>query len=195
MNHIKLFENFINQPLVDLENKLMKYSIPIQYWGTGQAKTSANLLDELDNEECIIKDEGGYLVRYIEFVGIRILYKDKNDVTWLLKEDRQEFKDGRIRRRDMQSSVSEKMKSGENPLVSAVRGIEEELGVKIESSQLRKLRPMYYNGGSQSYPGLKTKYVGHQFTCYLTDEQFVKNGYVEVQKDKSTFFKWVKRDN
>jgi len=195
MNHIKLFENFINQPLVDLENKLMKYSIPIQYWGTGQAKTSANLLDELDNEECIIKDEGGYLVRYIEFVGIRILYKDKNDVTWLLKEDRQEFKDGRIRRRDMQSSVSEKMKSGENPLVSAVRGIEEELGVKIESSQLRKLRPMYYNGGSQSYPGLKTKYVGHQFTCYLTPEQFVENGYVEVQKDKSTFFKWVKRDN
>jgi hypothetical protein len=112
MNHIKIFENFTNQPLIDLENQLMKYSIPIQYWGTGNAKTIEHLLDEIDNEECIIKDEGGYLVRYIEFVGIRMLYKDKDNVTWLLKEDRQEFKDGRIRRRDMQSSVSEKMKSG-----------------------------------------------------------------------------------
>jgi hypothetical protein len=195
MNYIKLFENFTNQPLVDLENKLMRYSIPIQQWGTENAKTTEHLLDELNNEECIIRDEGGYLVRYIEFVGIRMLYKDKDGITWLLKEDRQEFKDGRIRRRDMQASVSEKMKSGENPLVSAVRGIEEELGFKVESSQLIKLTPLYYNGGSQSYPGLKSKYVGHQFTCYLTHEQFVKNGYVEVQKDKSTFFKWIKRDN
>jgi hypothetical protein len=195
MNHIKLFENFSNKPLADLESKLVKYSIPIQHWGTGQAKTTTHLLDELDNDECIIKDEGGYLVRYVEFVGIRILYKDENGVTWLLKEDRQEFKDGRVRRRDIQSSVSEKMKAGENPNISAVRGIEEELGIEVGISQLKKLRPLYYDGGSQSYPGLKSKYVGHHFTCYLTPEQFMENGYVEIQKDKSTFFKWVERDN
>ncbi len=195
MNHIKLFENFINKPLVDLENKLMNYSIPIQYWGTGQAKTTANLLDELDNEECVIKDEGGYLVRYIRFVGIRILYKDKNNVTLLLKEDKQVFKDGRVRKRDMQSSVSEKMRFGEDPYTSSIRGIEEELNVKIDISQLKKIRPIYYNGSSQSYPGLKSKYVGHQFTCYLTDNQFIKNGYVEIQNDKSTFFKWIKLDD
>lgn len=198
MKYIKIFEDF-NPNLIntveELTNKLKEYSVPVEEWGTGEAKNVEHLLDEIRAEECGIEDKGGFLIRSIEFVGVRIYHKDKDNVTWVLKEDKQEFKDGRVRRRNMPSSVSEKMKFGEDPYISSIRGIEEELNVKIEISQLKKIRPIYYNGGSQSYPGLKSKYVGHQFTCYLTDEQFVKNGYVEVQKDKSTFFKWVKRDN
>ncbi len=143
-------------------------------------------------EECSIVDEGGYLVRYIEFVGIKIYYVDKDEELWILKEDRQEFRDGRIRRRDMPSSVSEKMKFGENPMIAAVRGIKEELGVEIEESQLTKRRDLDFNGGSISYPGLRAKYKGHQFICYLNHNQFNPNGYIELQKDKSTFFTWKK---
>lgn len=194
MKYLKLFEYFNLDEIItedDLVSKLKEYSIPIEYWGKGYAKTIGHLLDELKNDECVIIDKDGYLVRYIEFVGIRVYYKDGDD-TWVLKEDRQEFKDGRVRRRTMPSSVSEKMKFGEDPMLSAIRGIKEELDIDVTENQLIKRRELDYDGGSQSYPGLKSKYKGHQYTCYLKSHQFNPDGYVEVQKDKSTFFVWEK---
>lgn len=194
MKYLKLFEYFNLDEITtedDLVSKLKEYSIPIEYWGKGYAKTIGHLLDELKNDECVIIDKDGYLVRYIEFVGIRVYYKDGDD-TWVLKEDRQEFKDGRVRRRTMPSSVSEKMKFGEDPMLSAIRGIKEELDIDVTENQLIKRRELDYDGGSQSYPGLKSKYKGHQYTCYLKSHQFNPDGYVEVQKDKSTFFVWEK---
>lgn len=140
MKWIKIFEDFnLNNisTINELVSKLKEYSIPIDNWGTGNAKTVEHLFDELKNQDCLIQDEGGYLVRNIEFVGIRILYKDKSNQTFILVEDRQEFKDGRIRKRNMPSSVSEKMKFGEDSLVAAIRGIREELSVKVESHQLK----------------------------------------------------------
>ena len=197
MKYIKIFEDF-NPNLIntveELTNKLKEYSIPVEEWGTGEAKNVEHLLDEIRGEECNVEDRGGYLIRSIEFVGVRIYHKDKDNVTWVLKEDKQEFKDGRTRRRNMPSSVSEKMKFGEDPLISAIRGIKEELGINVEGHQLIKMRDLFYNGGSQSYPGLRTRYKGHQFTCFFNDDQFDENGYIEVQKDKSTFFKWFKKD-
>jgi hypothetical protein len=197
MKYIKIFEDF-NPNLIntveELTNKLKEYSIPVEEWGTGEAKNVEHLLDEIRGEECNVEDRGGYLIRSIEFVGVRIYHKDKDNVTWVLKEDKQEFKDGRVRRRNMPSSVSEKMKFGEDPLISAIRGIKEELGINVEGHQLIKMRDLFYNGGSQSYPGLRTRYKGHQFTCFFNDDQFDENGYIEVQKDKSAFFKWFKKD-
>ena len=197
MKYIKIFEDF-NPNLIntveELTNKLKEYSVPVEEWGTGEAKNVEHLLDEIRGEECNLEDKGGYLIRSIEFVGVRIYHKDKDNVTWVLKEDKQEFKDGRVRRRNMPSSVSEKMKFGEDSLISAIRGIKEELGINVEGHQLIKMRDLFYNGGSQSYPGLRTRYKGHQFTCFFNDDQFDENGYIEVQKDKSTFFKWVKKD-
>ena len=165
MKYIKIFEDF-NPNLIntveELTNKLKEYSIPVEEWGTGEAKNVEHLLDEIRGEECNVEDRGGYLIRSIEFVGVRIYHKDKDNVTWVLKEDKQEFKDGRVRRRNMPSSVSEKMKFGEDSLISAIRGIKEELGINVEGHQLIKMRDLFYNGGSQSYPGLRTRYKGHQ---------------------------------
>lgn len=197
MKYIKLFEYFDTNQVTtteDLINLLKKHSVPVDSWGTGNSKTVGHLMNELKNKECYLEDKGEYLTRYIEFVGIRVYYKDENDCVWALKEDRQEFNDGRTRKRTMPSSVSEKMKFGEDPLISAIRGIEEELGVKVEGHQLRKYRDLRYDGGSMSYPGLETKYKGHQYMCYFDKSQFDPNGYVEIQKDKKTFFTWVKKD-
>jgi hypothetical protein len=197
MRTIMTFEGFQFSNIKDiteLENKLKDFSIPIDFWGKEYAKTTEHLFDEIQNNECVIREINGSIVRFIEFVGIRILYKDKNNEIWVLKEDRQEFRDGRVRRRDIPSSVSEKMKFGEDASLAAQRGIKEELGIDIELNQLIKQRPFIYNGSSQSYPGLKSKYKGNHFTCYFTNEQFNENGYIEVQKDKSTYFIWVKRD-
>ncbi len=187
---IKLFEEF-NVDLENLKELLNGYNIPIELWGTGKSKTINNLLDELDNDECSLEEKDNKLTRYIEFVGIKIYYI-KDDERFILKEDRQEFNDGRVRRRDMPSSVSEKMVFGEDPVIAAIRGIREELGVKIEAHQLTKRSNLNYNGGSLSYPGLDTKYKGHKFICNLIDDQFNPSGYVEIQKDKKTFFIWEK---
>ena len=191
MKWIKLFEEFEIEGLVDLKNYLNKFSIPIDTWGTGKSKSVEHLLDELKNDECYLSEQEGTLLRSIEFVGIKLFYQSE-DSNWKLKEDRQEFNDGRIRRRNMSSSVSEKMKFGEDPAASAVRGIKEELGVEIEPNQLSKRRDLFYDGGSLSYPGLKTKYKGHQYICHLKQHQFNPEGYIEVQKDKKTFFVWHK---
>lgn len=191
MKWIKLFEEFESNDLESLKNYLNKFSIPIDNWGTGKSKTIEHLFDELKNEECFLSEIDGTLVRSIEFVGVKI-YCNENNERWTLKEDRQEFNDGRIRRRNMPSSVSEKMKFGEDPLKSAIRGIKEELGVDISSSQLSKRKDLFYDGGSVSYPGLKTKYKGHQFICELKSHQFDPSGYVEIQRDKKTYFVWHK---
>ena len=195
MNRIKLFEYFNVdeiQTLDQLISKLKEYKIPFESWGTGYSKTTEHLFDELKNDECSIIDEQGYLIRYIEFVGVRVFYTDRDGTKYYLKEDRQVFKDGRERRRTMASSVSEKMKFGEDPMLSAFRGVEEELGIKLKDGQLLKHRDLQYDGGSQSYPGLKSKYKGHVFNCNLRREQYRPQGYVEVQKDKSTYFVWEK---
>lgn len=191
MKWIKLYEEF-DQELTDLINLLKNHDIPCDLWGTGKSKTINHLLDEIKNNECELTEMHGTLTRLIEFVGIKIFYTDKEGEKWFLKEDRQEFKDGRIRRRNMPNSVSEKMVSGEDPLIAAIRGIREELGVKVYGHQLRKRRDLHYDGGSLSYPGLDTKYKGHKFICEIDDTQFEPNGYVEVQPDKKTFFIWNK---
>ena len=188
---IKLFEEF-NQDLSELINLLKKYDVPVDLWGTGKSKTINHLLSELQNKECSLEEKEQSITRYIEFVGIKIYYTDKEDQRWVLKEERQEFNDGRVRRRNIPNSVSEKMKFGEDPLIAAIRGIEEELGVRIKGHQLNKYSDLHYNGGSVSYPGLDTKYKGHKFVCELIDEQFDPNGYIEVQRDKKTFFVWYK---
>ena len=187
---IKLFEEF-NSDLDNLKELLNSYNIPIDLWGTGKSKTINNLLNELENNECSLEEKNDKITRYIEFVGIKIYYNKDNE-RFILKEDRQEFNDGRVRRRDMPSSVSEKMVFGEDPIVASIRGIREELGVKIEAHQLTKHSGLNYNGGSLSYPGLDTKYKGHKFICNLIDDQFNPSGYVEIQKDKKTFFIWEK---
>lgn len=191
MRTIKLFEEF-NYDLTELSNLLSRYNIPFKYWGQGKSKTLNHLLDEIQNKECYLEEKNENITRYIEFVGVKIYYRNENGETWTLKEDRQEFKDGRIRRREMPNSVSEKMITGEDAALAAARGIKEELGIEIEKNQLTKRQDLFYNGGSLSYPGLKTKYKGHKFICYLNKSQFNEEGYVENQKDKSTYFKWKK---
>src|ERR1035437_9593637 len=168
MKYLKVFEDFNTTDIKginELITKLKEYKLPVDMWGTGEAKTVENLLDELNNKECTIIDEGGCLVRHVEFVGVDVFYKDDKGYTYILKEDKQVFKDSRVRRRSMASSVSEKMKSGEDPLKSAIRGVEEELDIKV--SDLTHLKDFSKDSGSQSYPGLRSKYDGHKFSCFI----------------------------
>lgn len=191
MKHLILFENYPQNPvdLKSLEEYLLKFGIPLEKWGKGYAKTLSHLLREIESGECTISEKNGNLLREIEFVMCEMFYADGKNLFKLI-EEKQVFNDGRARIRDKESSVSEKMIIGEDPLESLIRGVQEELGIIIDESQIEEEMDVKKTEPSQSFPGLITSYNGHNFTCFLNKSQYNPNGYIEVQKDKSTYFIW-----
>ena len=173
-----------------LQKQLADAGIDTSSWGTGQAKTLAHLQKEIEGgETLLIAGETGELLRKVVVGGADIYYQSSDGKKYRLKEDRQVFKDGRERRRDLGQAVSEKMKPDENPKDAMIRGIQEELGINGEID-LTETRTDVQQVTSPSYPGLESEYIRHKFQATLTDEQFRPEGYVEEQSDKSTYFVW-----
>lgn len=196
MKWIKLFENFhINENIIipgeyiDFVQMLKDKGIDIQLYGTGTFKTIGHLYQEIEEGETELTDENGQLVRRVQFVGARILYK--KDGEWLrLYEEKQIFKDGRERRRtNMPYSAAEKFKSGEDPKEVIVRGMKEELKLDITKDQFT-----FYNKkeieNNDDYPGIKSFHIGYEFLVVLNDEQYNPEGYIERQSDKDVYFTW-----
>ncbi|MSU55504.1 MAG: hypothetical protein EXS46_03130 [Candidatus Taylorbacteria bacterium] len=179
-------ENGLNLLKQQLENA----RVDISQWGTGQAKTLVHLQNEIENGETIlISGKEGELLRKVVVVGADIYYSSPSGKRYRLKEEKQVFKDGRERRRDLGQAVSEKMKPNENPNDAMIRGIREELGINGEIV-LTETGTDEQLITSPSYPGLQSQYVRHKFETILNDEQFRQDGYVEAQSDKSTYFVW-----
>jgi len=196
MKWIKLFEDFhINENIIipgeyiDFVQMLKDKGIDIQLYGTGTFKTIGHLYQEIEEGETELTDENGQLVRRVQFVGARILYK--KDGEWLrLYEEKQIFKDGRERRRtNMPYSAAEKFKSGEDPKEVIVRGMKEELKLDITKDQFT-----FYNKkeieNNDDYPGIKSFHIGYEFLVVLNDEQYNPDGYIERQSDKDVYFTW-----
>lgn len=165
--------------------------IEIDRWGTGKAKTIKHLIKEINDNECILQeDENSMLVRYLRVATAKI-YFEINETKYILKEEKQVFKDGRIRKRTNDSSLSEKINPDENPKDAIIRGIKEELGIQNEviiTTYETTSEEMY----SDSFPTLLSKYEIYNFNVHLTEEQFNIDGYIEEQEDKTTYFIWDK---
>ena len=81
---------------------LKEFNIPIDTYGTGKFKTVGHLFNEIKEGETVLTEKDGKLTRKVYFVGARIIFKDKDSGKWLhLYEEKQVFKDGRVRRRDL----------------------------------------------------------------------------------------------
>jgi hypothetical protein len=193
MKNLLIFEDYNRnfKQILDLEKYLSSFKIPIDKWGKGYAKTTEHLLWEIESGECNLVEDKGILFREIEFVMCEIFYLE-GDRKYKLIEDKQVFKDGRVRTRKKDSSVSEKIKMGEDPFESLKRGILEELGIVLEDSQIEQKEIIDEEEESNSFPGLITRYKGNNFICYLNRSQYNPNGYKEIQKDKITYFSWSK---
>ena len=196
MKWIKLFEDFhINENIIipgeyiDFVQMLKDHDINTELYGTGTFKTIGHLYHEIEEGETELTDEGGQLVRKVQFVGARILHK-KDGKWWRLYEEKQIFKDGRERRRaNMPYSAAEKFKSGEDPKEVIVRGMKEELNLDITKDQFA-----FYNKkeieNNDDYPGIKSFHIGYEFLVVLNDDQFLERGYIERQADKDVYFTW-----
>lgn len=173
-----------------LQQKLQNAGINTSKWGTGQAKTLAHLQKEIESgETMLVTKENGEILRRVVVGGADIYYISPDAKTYRLKEEKQIFKDGRERRRDLGNAVSEKMKLDENPKDAMVRGIAEELGVEGEIA-LEETGTDIHLIDSPSYPTLQSEYVTYKYRVILKDQQFNPDGYIENQSDKSTYFIW-----
>jgi len=198
VRYIKLFEEINNKLYENLDiptdylefvDMLKNYGIETDLYGTGTFKTIGHLYQEIEEGETTLSLEDGKLVRKVEFVGARILYKKEGD--WFrVYEDKQVFVDGRIRRRsNMPYSAAEKFKSGEDPKEVIVRGMKEELDLDITKDQFT-----FYNRkdieNNDDYPGIRSFHIGHEFLVILNENQYNPEGYIERQKDKDVYFVW-----
>ncbi len=185
MENFKPKEDFTTN---NLQEQLESAGIDTSNWGTGQTKTLAHLQKEIKNGETVlITGETGKLLRQVVVGGADVYYESPDGKKYRLREDRQVFKDGRERQRNLGQAVSEKMKPDEDPTEAMIRGIREELGISGEIN-LTESGTDEQTLSSPSYPGLESRYVSHKFRAILDDEQFNPNGYVEKQLDKSTYF-------
>ena len=176
----------------DLRNQIESTGIDTSQWGKGSSKTLEHLKKEIDNKETIlIKDKNGELLRKVVVGCADIYHETQEGEKFRLIEEKQIFKDGRERKRDLGQAVSEKIQIGEDTEEAMLRGIEEELGIKGEID-LEKNGEDIEIKTSDSYPGLKSQYENHRFTVFLNSSQFNLGGYIEEQEDKSTYFIWNK---
>jgi len=190
MKYLIKFENYKQEInfYEDLISSLKEYNIPLEKWGTGKYKTTQHLWNELVEEECVLTFNDGKIYREVEFVGAKILYK-YNGKNYRLWEDRAIFKDGRTRIRPINFSMAEKFHNGEKPEQALIRGMKEELGIKLNKNQFTFYNKNRFEENSD-YPGIISHHTGYEYLIKLTDEQFNRNGYVEKQKDKEIHFVW-----
>lgn len=172
----------------ELIHYLRLFNIPFETWGTGESKTLDHLLHELNEGESLLIEQKGQIHRIVEGVGLNVYYPT-GEVLLRLHEDRQVFNNGRIRRRKLLYSISEKLKLHEPAIDGAFRCLEEELGIlyaNFTSLKIENRNPI----PSTSFPGLWSKGLVFVFETHLIASDFKPEGYIEYQEDKTTYFVW-----
>ena len=175
----------------ETEILLSSKNINFDVWGQGESKTLQHLLDELTSGESTLEIDGSdRVVRKVEGSAINIYYSLYQGKTLILVEEKQVFTGGRVRIRNINTSIGEKMRPSESPMEAGIRAMQEEL--KISDITLAPIGTEHRDlVASTSFPGLWTKNTIHVFETYLNSQQFRPEGYMEIQEDKTTYFMWV----
>ena len=174
-----------------IEQLLTSHGIDLSLWGVGATKTPRHILNEVSEGECLLKVENGVLIREINVASATIYFESSSGIRFVLKETKQVYKNGSEKKRSNAGSVSEKLKSDEDPEAAMVRGIKEELGIE-GSFSIEKLETNVEEKYSSAYPGLLCRYNVYNFKVDFPEELYNPDGYMEVQEDKTTYFNWLK---
>lgn len=182
---------FTESKIDELKALLESHGVDTSTWGQGATKTIEHLQKEIEDGETTLEiDSDGNLIRKVSLACVNVYYKSEDGKILFLVEEKQVFKNGGERKRTLKSSVTEKMKRGENSTDAATRGVFEELGIEGEIN-LKKIDKVSDEEEIVSaYPNLKSKREKDIFETYITESQFRPEGYQEVQDDKTTYFVW-----
>jgi hypothetical protein len=163
-----------------LLNLLSEYNIDTNNWHHQQGnKTIEELFIEIKEGESKFKIINQKLVRLLQVSSIDVKFKLGNKYFQLI-EDQQIFLSGIVRKREL-STITEKLKKDEFPLVGAYRGLEEEIGLKINSGLIfegetsgEKIAP--------SYPNLLTHYQFFNYAIILGEKDLKNIRFSEFQE-------------
>lgn len=182
-----------NEELENLKEELRESGIDISQYGKDGAKRVEDLLKEIqDKEASLILDEKENLIRKVSVGTVNIFYTSPKGEKYILKEEKQVFKDGRKReRKNLDTSVAGKIKADEDPEEAIIREIQEELGiftkVDVFEEDFKTERVI-----SPSYPGLMTEYVMYKFSANIEEDDYKPEGYIEKTDTLDTYFVWKK---
>lgn len=170
--------------ILDLMDKLER-ALPLHLYGEGAAKSVESLIQEIESGECQLIWENEIPVRILRVSLITV--RSPLGSLW---EERQEFHDGRVRFRNLEG-VSEKCRPQESFEETAIRGLQEELGLEraLVAPQLQEIRceTEFCTRFSMSYPGLKSCYTRGIFSIWL---EHPAPNYIEFGTEKNTYFVW-----
>ena len=146
----------------DLRGWLVSKDIPVDRWGTGQAKRVEDLWSELGTGESVLRDLPPR--RRVAFVSVVVRRGDA-----VLTEVAQLLATGETRTR--RQPPAEKMHAGEEAETAAYRCAWEELGVPRELCRIipGPRTEASRTGESPSYPGLVTRYRMTQVEMAIPD--------------------------
>lgn len=177
--------------LDQLMDVLVRANIPVEEYGIHAAKTVLHLLSEINEGEAhVTMNENGELLRELNVLWVDVLCELSNGDVYVLEEDRQEFKDGRVKRRNLDSSIGEKLKPDEDPQEAVERALQEELGVENAVEVLHHIGYDERTFIPDAFPGLESTYRMHKFVTVIAEDAFIPEGYIEVQADKTNYYTW-----
>lgn len=189
-SHDQLHAASYEETYHDLIRVLRIHGVAYDAWGLHGTKTIDDLCSELCEGESILEERGGELIRKIQAVGVDV-FADIDGVRRILREDRQEFShDGTIKRRQLSTSLGEKIKQGESPRIAMIRALREELGVDVSDDSVHVGNTEYQLSASTIYPGLVSEKMLIKGAVLLAPDQVNPDGYVECQATKCTYFSW-----
>jgi len=168
--------------LTELKQLLSDYNIDTKNWRIELGnKTIEDLFLEIQEGESQLKIIEQKLVRLLQVSSIEVKFK-LGDRYFQLFEDKQIFLSGIERKRDL-NTITEKLKDSETPLECAYRGLEEEIGLKLDKN-LTFINETNQEKISPSYPHLITLYKFYNYTITLGEKELIKIRFSEYREEE-----------
>ena len=167
---------------------LAAHGIPVERWGTGEARSVGKLYAELADGECTLALDAHGVRRDVIGVAVHVRFTHPQRGALRLVEDRQVYRDGRVVRRALACSIGEKCRPGEASELAARRGLIEELGIRAPVT-LTAAGDYEQERASVGYPGLRSRFITDAFTVEL-EPRLYRDLYIEEQPEKRSFFLW-----
>ena len=167
---------------------LTNFGVDISDWGTGNTRSVADFLKELQKQESHLRLYSEGLTRVVRVVKL-LIFRPGNGY---LVEAYQILPDGR--RRDRQQIPSGKMAAHETVHRAVVREMDEELNLTHGVHYDFKLKRIYTEeASSKSYPNLRCLYELNECAIELHRDTQIPDGYEAVDKEdgKKLVFFWM----
>lgn len=148
---------------------LREYQVNSDDWNHEQGnKTIDELVEELKNGESKLEIIKGELTRLVRVSSIDVRFKLGTQYFQLV-EDKQILFSGAVKKRDL-STITEKVKADEDFLTGAYRGLEEEIGLEIETG-LKFIEETNFQRYSPHYPNLNSHYQVFNYQLILREKE------------------------